>query len=900
MDAERWQQVEEMFHAALAVPKKERGSFLQERCENADIIAEVLDMLEAEEEGPSWLDKGLPELALEALAEQLEQTPFRPPDKFGDFRLVRLLGRGGMGIVWLVENVETGSPAAVKFLPYADASSSSRGRFARELRFLANLSHANIARFLQSGMLADGDTPWFAMEYIQGIWFTEACAAQQASVEELLRLFRQLCEAVRFLHENEIIHRDIKPSNVLVTDRKVVKLLDFGIAKQISQDELLQKLAKQETRYMCPHYSAPEWIQMGIANAKTDIYSLGVMLYEVLAGQMPFEDQKGSAPSVAQVSGVAPQKPSAVAAASGEAGLEDNVIRRPIVLSKEAWKDLDVLCLKALHFDPSQRYTSVEALVRDIDHFINKEPLEARPDSFLYRGRKFIQRNAIPATAVALSLAILIIAASGFIVGLNRARNAELAEAKRAERIQKFTMSLFDSNDRVAGASDNLSVVSLVDRGTREAEGLNQDPKVQADLYQTLGTMYQKLGQLEKADVLMEKALHERERLADQPALALADNRIALGLLRADENRPDDAEQLVTQAIDGIRKVDPSNTRFLSRAQSALGEALLAKGKYSDGLELLTRAARAQEKQIPLTSDYAETLGTMAEAYIYLGRGYAADAINLRLLPVARQVYGADDPRLSDILSNLGEAAENRGEYPKAESYERDSIRIAEAWYGKDHPEVASFISTFAGTLTHEKKYIEAGELLKRALAIQEKAYGTNSPHVAYVLSQAGTLASQQHNLNTAIGDYQRAADIYKTSAGPTDYRVAVVTANLATVYADQKRYPQSEQAFKDALTILSVARPDTNDIDTAIDRVKLGRTLLLEHRYKEAEQQSRTGFESLLKQTSPQTNFVQGARQDLIAIYEALNDHEKAVVVSKELSAADLNQAAIPGKSKK
>ena len=340
-------------------------------------------------------------------------------------------------------------------------------------------------------------------------------------------------------------------------------------------------------------------------------------------------------------------------------------IHYPLALSREAWKELDVLCLKAMHFDPSQRYASAEALVRDIDHFLHKEPLEARPDSFLYVTRKFIQRNRIPVIAVALSVAILIGAGTAFILGLNRARNAELAEAKRAERIQKFTMSLFDSNDRVAGASENLSVVSLVDRGTREAEGLNQDPRVQADLYQTLGTMYQNLGQLDKADTLMEKALQIRQQLPSEPALSLADNRITLGLLRADENRPDDAERLVTQAVDSIREAAPSNTMLFARAQSALGEVLVAKGKYSDGINLLKQAASVQEKQIPPTANYAETLSTMAETYIYLGNNDEADAINLRLLPVARQVYGADDPRLSDILSNLGETAESRGQYMK-------------------------------------------------------------------------------------------------------------------------------------------------------------------------------------------------------------------------------------------
>jgi serine/threonine-protein kinase len=470
MDGARWEHIKSVFHDALAKAETDRRLFVESACQgDRKMMAEILAMLKADATGSSLLDAGLIEIAWAMVGAPTESISMR---EFGPYRLKEVLGEGGMGVVWLAGRSDTGNPVAIKFLPHAGLSPVRRDRFTREIRTLARLRHQFIARLYDAGTLPDG-TPWFAMEYVDGVNLTEYWSNHPTAVHDQLRLFRSVCDAVRYAHGQEIIHRDLKPSNILVEKDGTPKLLDFGIARQLQQTDDLEEQTRPGLRFISPDYAAPEWARDGIVGPFTDVYSLGVILYRMLAGILPADRSNPRRPSTAVNDEEAHRNASAVA--------------KP---SRAEWNDLDTLCLKAIDHNPAHRYQSVEALIRDIDHYLRDEPLEAKPDSWRYRTAKFVSRNR--RRVIAASAAFLIVAGQllFFTVRLARARDAAVAEAARTERIQQFMLNLFQGDDKDAGPAGDLRVVTLIDRGVAQAPSLKREPEVQADLYQTLGTMY--------------------------------------------------------------------------------------------------------------------------------------------------------------------------------------------------------------------------------------------------------------------------------------------------------------------------------------------------------------------------------------------------------------------------
>src|SRR3984885_8895921 len=374
MDTARLQRIQGLFLEAADLPNTDRHSFLETACgDDHALRADVLAMLHEDAHDGSLLDADLSRVARDILG-QSPGSQF--PKQLGPYRLLRMLGEGGMGVVFLAERADLGSQVAIKLLRDAWLSPARRERFATEQRTLAQLNHPSIARLYDADTLPDG-TPWFVMEYVEGIPITSYCHARNSSIEQRLRLFRSVCDAVQYAHGHAIIHRDLKPSNILVRSDRTVALLDFGISKQL--DDLGQPIDQTRTglRLMTPAYAAPEQLRGERVGVYTDVYALGVILYELLAGSAPF-DLASRTPGEAELLIVEqePQRPSVVAHGRGS-----------------AWADLDVLCLAAMHKDPDRRYRSTEALMRDVDHYLAGEPLEARPDPWSYRGGMFARRN---------------------------------------------------------------------------------------------------------------------------------------------------------------------------------------------------------------------------------------------------------------------------------------------------------------------------------------------------------------------------------------------------------------------------------------------------------------------------------------------------------------------------
>jgi len=883
MDSTRWEQIQTLFHEVADLPEPEQRAFLKTACGDDDeLVADVLALVEEDARGSSLLDRDLAQVAQQVLN---EATPASLPLKeFGPYRIKEALGEGGMGVVYLAERIDLGSLVAIKILRDAWLSPARRERFASEQRTLAQLNHPSIARLYDADTLDDG-TPWFVMEYVEGVPLTEYCGQHACSIEERLRLFRAVCEAVQYAHQHAVIHRDLKPSNILVKADGTVRLLDFGIAKQL--ETLETPTGKNQTmtglRLMTPAYAAPEQVRGDRVGVHTDVYALGVILYELLAGELPFDLSKltpGEAEAV--LVGRDPEKPSAVAHRRAEpAGTN-----MPSA-SKTAWADLDVLCLTAMHKDTQRRYPSVEALIRDVDHYLKGEPLEARPDSFRYRMGKFVRRNRRAVSAAALVFTIVVGLVVFFTVRLAKARNAALDEAARTQRIQRFMMNLFQGGDESVGPGDSMRVVTLLDRGVQEAQSLNGDPKVQAELYQTLGTIYDQLGKFDQADSLLHSAVERRKALFGQDSTEVAESLIALGQLRSDEAQYDEAEQFTRQGLEmSKRHLPPAHPR-VGRAMYALGEVLVNEGKYDQGIQVLNEAVRIQSAPGGVTADLAESLTELANAQFYAGHLDISNSLNLRVVAMDRQLYGDRHPNVAEDLINLGAIQTEWGHYAETERYYRQALDIIQGFYGKDHPETASVMTILGRSLNAQGRFNDAADMLREALGIQERVYGQVHPRVASALGELGKVALQQGKLDEAEADFRRQADIYREVYKGKHFYIGSALANLGGVYMERKQYARAERSFRNALQIYAeTLSPD--HLNVAIARIKLGRALIPQHRYADAEVESLAGYGILTKQTSPPANWLQNARKDLVEEYGALHQPEKAAKFQAELADAE------------
>ena len=862
MDSARWERVQSLFHAAAELPEEQRQSYLEASCgTDTSLVRDVLALIEADSIPATIIDQAIARVAHDVMTASAMTTPTLPLHTFGSYHVTGVLGEGGMGVVYLAERSDLGSRAAVKILRDAWLSPARRERFAAEQRTLAQLEHASIARLYDSGTLSEG-TPWFVMEYVEGTPITEYCRTHQCDLRERLRLFKEICEAVAYAHSNLVVHRDLKPSNILVKSDGTVKLLDFGISKQLDALDSAAEQTRTAARMMTPAYASPEQIRGDPVGTHTDVYSLGVILYELIVGRLPF-DLANRAPGEAEkiILEREAERPSAAAKRMSLISAGPHLHG----INKGQWADLDVLVLTAMHKDVERRYRTVWALVRDVDHFLRNEPLEARGDSARYRVGKFVTRHRRSITLSAFAALVVVTLVVFYTVRLRSARNVAVAETARAERIQGFTLNLLQGGDEDVGPSDSLRVVTLVDRGVQEAQTLDREPATQAQLYETLGGLYQKLGRFPHADTLLRKSLDQRRRLFGNEHPDVAQSLIALGMLRDAQAEYDTAEALVTQGLAMMRRTLPADAPAIRKATASLGRVLDDKGDYDKAIPVLEEAVRLESAQGKPTQDLSVAMSELANVHFYAGHYAKSDTLNRQVLAIDHGLYGDVHPHIADDLMNLGAIAMENQNFAESERYNREALVITRAWYGNAHPETASNLTLLGRALVSEKKFDEATTVLREALQIQEGVYGKVHPRVASALNELGRVAQQKGDLDEAERDFVRLVDIYRKVYNDKHYTIGIALSNLAGVYRDRKRYADAEKLFNDALRRYAAELPPDHQL-VGIARVRLGEVLIDEQRYADARRELTEGQRILAKQSSPPPLWMERAKKGLEA----------------------------------
>lgn len=872
-DARRWERIQQLFHDTVDVDPLSRDQLLARECaDDPSLIPEVLALIATDAGSHTLLDRGVAHAAHALLGDRAAAIPTQ---RFGPYRLTALLGEGGMGVVYRGIRDDIGAEAAIKILRDPALSPARRERFTLEQQTLARLHHPGIAQLYDADTLPDG-TPWFAMELVEGLPLIDWCRTHRPPLARRLYLLRMIGEAVAHAHGLAIIHRDLKPSNILITGDGSVKLVDFGIAKQLDADGQAADRTRTGLRLMTPAYAAPEQMRAGPIGVHTDIYALGVISYELLTGSPPFA-LDGLPPNEAAMVVIDhdPERPSLRA-------------RQQPTLATEAtraqWADLDVLILKAMQKDPARRYATVDALLRDLAHFREGEPLDARPDSLGYRTTKFFRRNR---PAVLTSAAVLAIIATGTVVAgvrLARARDLAVAEAVRTQRIQQFMLSLFRGGDDQVLAADSLRVSTLLERGLREAASLEAEPAVQAELLATLGGIYQQVGELSRADSLLQLALRQQFVLEGGASATIARRLTALALLRADQAEYATADSLLVQATEMARRAAASEPDVLLAAQEGLGRVRYEQGQYDDAIALFQQVLATHRLRDTTSVAVAGDLIHMANAHFYAGRYDSAAVLNDKAMALYRQRLGSAHPLVADALINLGAIDAQRGNYAEAEQRYRQALGIIEPWYGPDHHATASAL-TMHGRVLVQLERIDSGRvILERALAIQERVHGPVHPSVASALNELATVAMGENRLDDAEAGYRRMEEIYRTTHAGDHWLVGIAVSNQGGIAGRRGNHPLSEQRYREAVRIFTASQ-GAEHVNTGIARVRLARALLRQRRFTEALQESEQGERIVARDMAPTSAWVTIARKDMAEIYGGLGRSADSMRIARVLA---------------
>jgi serine/threonine-protein kinase len=409
-------------------------------------------------------------------------------------------------------------------------------------------------------------------------------------------------------------------------------------------------------------------------------------------------------------------------------------------------------------------------------------------------------------------------------------------------------------------------VITLVDRGVQEARGLDGEPASQAALYQTLGSLYQRLGNYDRADTLLQSALDERRRLGGVDGRDALDSLVAIGLLRIDQAKLEDAERLARQALDAAHRTLPANDRLVARATAAFGKVLEERGEYDKAIPQLTEALRLYSASDDTASDLSAVISELADAHFYAGHLETSEELNKRALDLDRRIRGAKHPNVGDDLLNLGAIASNREQYEDATRYYREALDIMQGWYGEKHPQTASAQTILAQGLTFLGRYDEAAPLFTRALATQESVYGPVNRRVSFVLNELGQLELRRNHIDAAQQALTRALDINRELYGSQHFRVANSLANLGGVYFARDQFPRAEQLLREAVDIFT-ATLTADHVNTGVAEIKLGRVLSRERRYREAEEHLQRGLAVVKKQPKPPASWVKTATEELAAL---------------------------------
>lgn len=844
MNEERWSQIEEIVHLTLAHASSERNAFLAAACaDDAPLRAEVESLLKHEVAAASFIE--MPAYANHRAAAWLaaagddDEAPGAAVSgqHIGPYKILRELGRGGMGAVYLAERDDDAyrKQVAIKLVKRGFDSADTYRRFRDERQILAQLDHPNIARLFDGGTTPEG-APYFVMEYVEGLTITAYCDHHRLPTNRRLELFRTVCAAVQHAHQNLIVHRDIKPSNILITNDGTPKLLDFGIAKVLTTETpaaaTIHEHTRTEMRLLTPDYASPEQVRGEKLTTASDTYSLGVVLYELLTGQRPYRVANSQPYELARmICEQEPTKPSTAVAQSTTDGddkcststpsdtsaVSISYARdtQPEKLRRRLAGDLDNIVLMAMRKEAARRYASVEQFSEDIRRHLTGLPVKARKDTFGYRSAKFIKRHTAGVAAAALVLPTLIggIGAVAWQAKIAREQRdgARMAQAK-AERINSFLQSILGAADP-DGRSRDIKVVEVLNNASAQLETqLADQPELLAQAHLTIGKAYGQLRIIEAAEPHLRAALEINRRLFGDDHPATAEAMLFMGAYYEGTGNYPQAETFLRKSLDTQRRKPTGGKRDLIDTLGYLGDNLLIQHRAAEAEPLLREGFELVRKTYGETSvEYADALGEIGRQYSFVGepaeaKKYYREAIALyRTFPRGKYVS------LVYPLLNYGELLLKEENPDEAEPLLQEAIGLCRERLGESALTCGYILGEMGYAHYLKKDYTRAEDELQRSFANVSQVYAADDVNLVFLEMYLGLTLTRIGKPAQGEPFLRRALEMRQKKLPADDWRIASAESALGDCLTMQKRYAEAELLLVKSYTTLQAA-PKASD----------------------------------------------------------------------------------------
>jgi serine/threonine protein kinase/tetratricopeptide (TPR) repeat protein len=850
MSTHDWQKVEEILHQAMALAPEQRPEFLDAACgSDADLRAELNSLLLA---GENLSDEFLKSPLRGVLERQIVEIESASALAAGQifaqrFELVRKLGEGGMGQVWLAEQLApVRRQVAVKLIKAGMYDEAVVQRFQSERQSLAIMDHPAIAKVFDAGTTPQGQ-PYLVMEYVPGLPITDYCDQHKLSIKDRLELFIHACEGVQHAHQKAIIHRDLKPSNILVIDvdgKPVPRIIDFGLAKTTASQVSGETLFTQLGQFIgTPGYMSPEQVNLSARDidTRTDVYTLGVVLYVLLTGLQPFETKRREKPSLEewlrQLREEEPPNPSTKVSGDKDTSSATADARRtePKQLISQLRGDLDWITMKALERDRTRRYGTPSELAADLQRFLSHEPVIARPASTGYRLRKYIRRHRVAMSVGAGVLLVLVVFSVVQALQLRETtrerdhakqeRDRANQERDRATRIAAFMSNMFKVPDPSEARGNSVTAREILDRAANDiGTGLAQM------LHEMAGT-YNNLGLHARAHELAQRALDARQSLhgADDPKTL--ESMTQLGLILHMEGHDADAEPLDRRALADERRVLGSDDPLTLETADDLAMVLKPLGRFPEAEKLVREVV---------------------------------DTSTRRLGPESALTLRAQN-HLASILFYEGHAAD-------AEKVLRPALDIERRVWGSDHPETMKALAMLAISLHHENHFAEAEALYREVLAASEQVLGNEHPSTAIAMGNLASILADEGSSPESLNLQRQALAIFSRTLGPDHPSTLMCELNLTRGLRSEGQLQEAERMQRQILAT-EIRAHGAEYPDTLLAESELASTLFVERRYAEAEKLARETFDVQLRQLGPRHRDVMDTLQRL-GMAMALNHH--------------------------
>ena len=821
MDEARWEQIAELYHAASELDTARRKAYLSQCCEGDEELRREVESLLSQDVSTYGV--------LERVA-----THAGLPDVIGDYRILRLMGEGGMGIVYEAEQQKPLRTVALKIVRPGFTTAELLRRFEQESRALGRLQHPGIAQIYEAGVARTGfgRQPYFAMEFIRGLALLEYAKAHALDTRQRLELMTKICEAAGHAHERGVIHRDLKPANILVDATGQPKILDFGVARIIESDERATRYTEAGEVIGTLAYMSPEQVlgRPHEVDQRSDVYALGVILYELLAQRLPYE--------------AGGQLPQAVRAIR-----EDDPA--PLGSIDRAYRgDLETIASKALEKEKARRYASAQELAADIGRYLRDEPILARPPSAIYHARKFARRHK---TLVSTLLAVFLVLLAGIAV-----TTREAIRANRAERVSQ-AVSDFLRNDLLALASaraqanpenapdPDLKVRTALDRAAASIAGrFGSEPEVEAAIRHTIGVAYRDLGLFAEAQPHIERAAELRRRVLgpeNPDTLASMDE---LAELYRQQGKYAPAKTLLNSIVEvKRRRLGQDNPGTLSSMHDLALVIADGDGDYAQAEAILERILGTYQRT--LGDENPATLSAMHDVAIQClaqGKYSRGEELLRRAVDVKRRVLGTEHPDTISSLTNLAIAYRSEGKYAEAEPLFQQVLEARMRLLGPRHPSTLTTRNSLGRLYLAERRYAEAERLLDQVLSIALQ--DGNQPIALVALGDLAELHVRQRDFEKADAAYAELFEARRRTLGENHRETIVALALGGWARLEQGRYREAESMLRQASAVLDKTTPDW--WFRYYTASMLGASLMGQHRYAEARPLVMSGYDGMLK----------------------------------------------------